>query len=155
MHPGSYYVNDYRRLFTDKSNNDNSEGIISESKARTLRLKYGLPLDTTLLCNFNNLYKLCPDAFEIWAKILKTLSPSHLVLLRLPDDAVVNLKNEVLLRVGNASRAVFVPMLNRADHMERTSMCDIFLDTFLVNAHTLAMDVLWAGLPMVTVADQR
>jgi predicted O-linked N-acetylglucosamine transferase (SPINDLY family) len=36
------------------------------------------------------------------------------------------------------------------DHLARLGMADLFLDTLPYNAHTTAMDALWAGLPVLT-----
>jgi hypothetical protein len=35
--------------------------------------------------------------------------------------------------------------------MQRAKLADLFLDTPLVNAHTSATDVLWAGVPMISL----
>ncbi|KAI7753871.1 hypothetical protein M8C21_025627 [Ambrosia artemisiifolia] len=37
------------------------------------------------------------------------------------------------------------------EHIRRSSLADLCLDTPLCNAHTTGTDVLWAGLPMVTL----
>jgi protein O-GlcNAc transferase len=37
------------------------------------------------------------------------------------------------------------------EHIRRSALADLFLDTPLCNAHTTGTDVLWAGLPMVTL----
>ena len=39
--------------------------------------------------------------------------------------------------------------------MSRAALATAFLDTFLVNAHTTAMDVAWACLPSVTLSHER
>jgi len=49
------------------------------------------------------------------------------------------------------ARLVFAPRLPKAEHLERHRLADLFLDTFIVNAHTTASDALWAGLPIVTL----
>jgi protein O-GlcNAc transferase len=36
-------------------------------------------------------------------------------------------------------------------YMQRAKLADLFIDTPLVNAHTSATDVLWAGVPLVTL----
>ena len=36
------------------------------------------------------------------------------------------------------------------DHLARLGLADLFLDTLPYNAHTTAMDALWAGLPVLT-----
>ena len=42
-------------------------------------------------------------------------------------------------------------MENIEDHLSRHSCADIFLDTFNYNAHSTAIDSLWAGLPVITL----
>ncbi|CAH9056596.1 unnamed protein product, partial [Cuscuta europaea] len=39
----------------------------------------------------------------------------------------------------------------KQEHIRRSSLADLFLDTPLCNGHTTGTDVLWAGLPMVTL----
>ena len=53
-----------------------------------------------------------------------------------------------------ASRLVFAPRVDLADHLARHRAADLFLDTFPVNAHTTASDALWAGLPLVTLCGE-
>jgi predicted O-linked N-acetylglucosamine transferase (SPINDLY family) len=36
------------------------------------------------------------------------------------------------------------------EHLGRLAHADLFLDTFCCNAHTTALDALWAGLPLLT-----
>jgi predicted O-linked N-acetylglucosamine transferase (SPINDLY family) len=49
-------------------------------------------------------------------------------------------------------RIVFAPHLpTNEDHLARLRAADLFLDTFPYNAHSTAMDALWAGLPVLTV----
>ena len=46
-------------------------------------------------------------------------------------------------------------MAARDIHVARAALADVFLDTPLVNAHTTACDVLWAGVPIVTLPLRR
>jgi predicted O-linked N-acetylglucosamine transferase (SPINDLY family) len=48
-------------------------------------------------------------------------------------------------------RLLFAPRLAKAEHLERHRLADLFLDTFIYNAHTTASDALWAGLPVLTL----
>ena len=45
---------------------------------------------------------------------------------------------------------VFGNTLPKKAYLERAAAADLFLDTPLVNAHTSATDVLWAGVPLIT-----
>lgn len=58
----------------------------------TSRRQYGLPDDAVVFCNFNQLYKIDPDIFKIWIKILKQVSNSVLWLLSFPEAGEPNLK---------------------------------------------------------------
>src|SRR5882762_7180316 len=55
-------------------------------------------------------------------------------------------------RGRSADRLVFAPYRASIDeHLARSSLADLFLDTLPCNAHTTASDALWVGLPVVTV----
>ena len=92
-------------------------------------------------------------------EIMKRVPKSTLTLLALPEDARPNLRNAVEASLGGGggahTRLYFAEYLTRSEHLVRASMATVFLDTLLVNAHTTAMDVVWAGLPLVTTADTR
>jgi predicted O-linked N-acetylglucosamine transferase (SPINDLY family) len=69
-----------------------------------------------------------------------------------PDAvAVRNLKREAEARGINADRLVFARYVASIDeHLARSSLADLFLDTLPCNAHTTASDALWVGLPVIT-----
>src|SRR4029077_8975589 len=49
------------------------------------------------------------------------------------------------------SRLVFAqPVIEPAEHLARLRAADLFLDTLPYNAHSTAIDALWAGLPVLT-----
>ena len=50
----------------------------------TSRSQYGLPDDAVIFCNFNQLYKIDPETFQCWCRILKRVPKSYLWLLRFP-----------------------------------------------------------------------
>jgi protein O-GlcNAc transferase len=57
----------------------------------TARAQYGLPENAVVYCNFNQLYKIDPDTFEMWAHILKAVPDSVLWLLRFPAVGEANI----------------------------------------------------------------
>jgi len=66
--------------------------------------------------------------------------------------AMRNLAREAELRGVAAKRLVFAPPIAAADeHLARLSLADLFLDTLPYNAHTSAIDALWAGVPLLTL----
>ena len=43
------------------------------------------------------------------------------------------------------------PVSPKAKHVLRLKLADLYLDTLTYNGHTTGSDVLWAGVPMVTL----
>lgn len=114
----------------------------------------GLPKDAFVFCNFNTLYKIEPEIFEVWMSILKSTDESVLWLLKSNDEAVENLKHEAQKFGVDAKRLIFAEIMEKPEHLARMQNADLFLDTLYCNAHTSAIDALWAGLPLITMAGQ-
>lgn len=114
------------------------------------RAECGLPERVFVLACFNSPYKLTPEVFDIWMRLLRTLPDAVLWLLDDNESATANLRREAEARGVAASRLVFAPYLPPAEHLARQRCADLFLDALPYNAHTTASDALWAGLPLVT-----
>jgi len=110
----------------------------------------GLPAHGLVLCSFNNSYKITPEVFAIWLRLLAAAPGSVLWLLASNDLVDRNLRREAAQRGVDPARLVFAPRLPLAEHLARHRHADLFLDTFPCNAHTTASDALWAGLPLLT-----
>jgi len=133
--PGSYQVNDNRR---------------ATSSRKFTRVELGLPEQGFVFCCFNNTYKLTPAEFDVWMPLLGRVEGSVLWLLDTSERARANLQREASARGIDPNRLVFAPRLSLADHLARHAHADLFLDTFVCNAHTTASDALWSGLPVLT-----
>ena len=116
----------------------------------TTRLQYGLPEDAVVYCNFNQLYKIDPQTFEMWCNIVKRVPNSVLWLLRFPSAGEANIISEAEKNGVESSRIVFSNVAPKEEHVRRGQLADVCLDTPLCNGHTTGMDILWAGTPMVT-----
>lgn len=116
------------------------------------RAQLGLPENAVVFCCFNHTYKITPQMFELWCRLLKDVPGSVLWLLKSNPLAEQDLVREAEQRGIDTSRLHFAPHLPLADHLARIRCADIFLDTFPVNAHTTASDALWAGIPVVTLS---
>jgi protein O-GlcNAc transferase len=113
-------------------------------------LECGLPEEGFVFCCFNNSYKITPDFFDIWMRLLGAVPGSVLWLLDDNPWEKENLAREAAARGVAPERIVFAPKLPPPDHLARHRLADLFLDTLPYNAHTTASDALWAGLPLVT-----
>jgi predicted O-linked N-acetylglucosamine transferase (SPINDLY family) len=120
------------------------------SPRRFSRAELGLPEQSFVFCCFNNSYKISPAEFDIWMRLLGRVEGSVLWLLRDNDLAAVHLGREAQARGIDPARLVFAGRAPHDEHLARHRCADLFLDTFNYNAHTTAVDALWAGLPLVT-----
>ncbi|CAK9291764.1 unnamed protein product [Gordionus sp. m RMFG-2023] len=115
------------------------------------RQQYGLPENAVIFCNFNQLYKIDPGIFRCWCNIVRNVPNSFLWLLRFPASGEPN----VLLYAQKLglppNRVIFSNVAPKEEHVRRGQLADVCLDSPLCNGHTTGMDVLWAGVPMVTL----
>jgi len=111
-----------------------------------------LPEGAFVFCCFNAHYKIRPQTFDIWARLLKSVAGS--VLWLRAGDAAVNahFRQEAAIRGVDSQRLIFAAREESlARHLGRQALADLFLDTFPYNAHATAGDALWAGVPIVTL----
>jgi predicted O-linked N-acetylglucosamine transferase (SPINDLY family) len=133
--PDAYQVNDATRAIAERT---------------PTRAEAGLPDVGFVFCSFNNNYKITPDVFDVWMRLLGAAPGSVLWLLDDNPAASRNLRQEAARRGVAPERLVFAPRLPHAEHLARHRLADLFLDTLPCNAHTTASDALWVGLPVVT-----
>jgi predicted O-linked N-acetylglucosamine transferase (SPINDLY family) len=116
------------------------------------RSSQGLPEDGFVFCAFNQPYKISPEVFDVWCRLLNAVPGSVLWLLAWNKDAPIALRREAQARGVDPSRIIFAPSVPQSEHLDRIGCADIFLDTWPCNAHTTASDALWAGLPVLTLS---
>lgn len=133
--PDSYQVNDSGRRI---------------SRLAPFRREAGLPENAFVFCCFNNNYKITPEFFDSWMRLLKKIPASVLWLFE--DNATVpkNLRAAGAKHGISPDRLVFAKRTSHAEHLARHRLADLFLDTLPYNAHTTASDALWSGLPLIT-----
>lgn len=112
----------------------------------------GLPERGFVFCCFNHSYKITPDIFAVWMRLLRAVPSGWLWLSNLDPTAKRNILAEAQARNVDTARIIFAPFAGEdADHLARLSVADLFLDTNGYNAHATASDALWAGVPVLTI----
>ncbi|HET9485107.1 MAG TPA: hypothetical protein VFO79_14195 [Xanthomonadales bacterium] len=105
-----------------------------------------------VLASFNNAYKIAPDTFACWMRILGAVPDACLWLL---GDAqgpmAANLRDAARRARIDTERLHFMAKRPHAEYLARYGLVDLFLDTWPYNAHTTASDALWAGCPVLTL----
>jgi predicted O-linked N-acetylglucosamine transferase (SPINDLY family) len=135
--PDAYQANDTRRRAAERV---------------PTRAEFALPDQGFVFCCFNNTYKIAPDVFDVWMRLLGKVEGSVLWLLQHNEVTPRNLRREAEQRGVAPQRLVFATGIPLEEHLARHRLADLFLDTLPYNAHTTANDALWAGLPLVTCA---
>lgn len=115
----------------------------------------GLPESGFVFCCFNAAWKITPEIFAIWIRLLQALPDSVLWLLEDNAAMVRNLRTAASAQGVDPARLVFAPRVAPAVHLARHRLADLFLDTLPYGAHTTASDALWAGLPLLTCKGQQ
>jgi predicted O-linked N-acetylglucosamine transferase (SPINDLY family) len=133
--PDCYQVNDTKRKIAERM---------------PTRQEAGLPEEGFVFCCFNNNWKITPEVFSVWMRLLHAVEGSVLWLLGDNESAERNLRKEAQARGIDPARLVFAGRLPLEDHLARHRLADLFIDTLPCNAHTTASDALWTGLPVIT-----
>jgi predicted O-linked N-acetylglucosamine transferase (SPINDLY family) len=118
------------------------------------RAECGLPQGALVLCCFNQVYKILPELFAVWMRLLGQVPHSVLWLAPANATARENLRDEAAARGVAAQRLIFAPKLALPEHLARQVHADLFLDTTPYNAGTTANDALFMGVPVLTCSGE-
>jgi predicted O-linked N-acetylglucosamine transferase (SPINDLY family) len=128
--------------------NPNQRPMRSKASSRSA---HGLPESAFVFCCFNNIWKVTPDIFKLWVRILNRTEGTVLWIQNPGQVPLENLSKAFESAGITASRIIFANKVpNLSDHLDRYRLADLFLDTFPYGAHTTASDALWTGLPVLT-----
>ena len=150
--PHCYFCNDHRQVHMDISPPLYPKDVdLAEPRARI-----GLPTNASVIyaCS-NQLYKYDPDTFACWTRILRRVPGSVLWLLRFPPNGEARILRYAAELGAPPNSIIFTDVAGKTEHVNRSQYADVFLDTPMVNAHTTGCDVLWSGVPIVTLPMRR
>jgi protein O-GlcNAc transferase len=114
------------------------------------RREAGLPENGIVFCCFNAAYKIEPTIFGIWLQLLRQIPGSVLWLVHQRPIERSNLLRAAECAGIASDRLVFSHYMSRERYLSSFRLADLFLDTRWHNAHTIAADALWQGLPVLT-----
>jgi len=134
--PDSYLATDAKRVIAERG---------------PTRSETGLPEEGFVFGSLHGNYKITPEVFSVWTRILHAVDGS---VLWLPESNTIARRN--LVRTANthgisSERLIFAPHIASAgEYLARLRLADLFLDTLPCNGHSTAVDALWAGIPVLS-----
>lgn len=141
-----YYVEEF--LYLPGSYQINNGKL--NTKIKTKRQSYDLPNDSVVLGCLNQSFKLDPRFFNIWVNILEEHGKTCLWLLDEGDEMKNNIYSFINNRI-DLNRIIFAEKISYEKHLQRIQHIDIALDTRIYNGHTTSIEMLQAGIPLVTL----
>jgi predicted O-linked N-acetylglucosamine transferase (SPINDLY family) len=149
----------HKKYFTEKvvylphtyQSNDSKRPISPIVPSRT---EAGLPETGFVFCSFNANWKITPDVFDIWMRLLGQVEGSVLWLMEYAEATSNNLRAEAERRGVSPDRLIFARPADNEVHLARHGLAGLCLDTSPYGGHTTASDALYAGVPMVTCLGQ-
>lgn len=124
--------------------------FVFDASATPRRESLGLPATKFVFCCLNAPWKISPEDFQLWMRILQAVPDAVLWLYAETHSCIDSLRSEALSYGMDAERLHFSGKVPHAEHLARFSAADVFLDTRLCNAHTTAIEALACGLPVVS-----
>ncbi|MES2886759.1 MAG: glycosyltransferase [Pseudomonadota bacterium] len=115
------------------------------------RAQWGVPEGALVLCGFHQSYKISPEVFDVWCRLLQSEPRAVLWLLQWNVNVQRALQAAAAARGIASERLLFAPVVPLQDHLGRLACADVYLDAWPCNAHTTAGEALWMGVPVVTL----
>lgn len=145
----SHYAEQIVRLPYTYQVTDNRRRVDNQTSTRE---QFGLPTTGLVLAAFHQTYKLNPEVFSLWMRLLRQLPDAYLWLLARNPNAQHQLRAEAARRDVDPGRIIFAPAAPPTEHLSRQRLADLLLDAWPYGSHTTASDALWAGLPVAALS---
>ncbi|CAA2102445.1 tetratricopeptide repeat protein [Variovorax paradoxus] len=118
---------------------------------KATRAAHGLPEDAFVLCNFSQSFKIQPETFDAWVRIVREIPNAVLWLAQGPEGFERNLRNQWEAAGLGSERLIVSPRMPVDQHLARIGLADLFIDTFPYSSGATANDVLWSGVPLLAL----
>mmetsp|Transcript_11067 Transcript_11067/g.29029 ORF Transcript_11067/g.29029 Transcript_11067/m.29029 type:complete len:718 (-) Transcript_11067:1833-3986(-) len=147
--------------------------MVSSERMLPSFLREGAGGSPFVLCNFNQHFRISSAVADAWMSIMYELHhqrhPALLWMVKFSSGADTRLRSMFWSALHHLDDRLspfridalldewlrFTPPSPIQHHFREKAACDLFLDTFLFNGHTSVADVMWVGVPVVTLPDER
>jgi predicted O-linked N-acetylglucosamine transferase (SPINDLY family) len=114
------------------------------------RAEFGLPEDAFVMAALGNSYKITPEMFGSWMRLLQRIPNALLWLIDDNEVGTRNLRAQAVQMGVSEERLFFMGRTTHVQFCARLKLADIYLDTYPYNCGSTSNDVIAAGLPLVT-----
>jgi predicted O-linked N-acetylglucosamine transferase (SPINDLY family) len=101
--------------------------------------------------SFNHQVKLTPRTLALWQRLLDALPTARLRLLGVDSAVAREAVRHAFAARGQAGRIELLPRLAYPEFLVSCQTMDIALDPLLFSGATTTCDVLWMGVPVITL----
>lgn len=115
------------------------------------RSSLGIPDGAFVMGAFGNTYKITPEMFSTWMRLLKRIPDALLWLIDDNEASTRSLKQQAELAGIAAERLLFTPRTAHDEFCARLQLADVYLDTYPYNCGSTSNDVINAGVPLVSL----
>ena len=121
-----------------------------ESGRASSRASAQLPEQAFVMASFGNSYKITPEVFAGWLRLLKRIPEAVLWLIDDNEVGTRNLRHEAAQAGIDGDRLIFMPRVPHVEFCSRLQLADVYLDTYPYNCGSTSNDVIAAGIPLIT-----
>lgn len=101
--------------------------------------------------SFNNPIKISASTLALWSRVLAAVPNSRLRCVGVGSEIVRAKLRRHFARQGQEERLELLPRLPYRDFLAACNEVDLVLDTLLFSGATTSCDVLWMGVPVLTL----
>lgn len=116
------------------------------------RSMLGIAEDAFLMAAFGNVYKITPEMFQCWARLLQRIPGALLWLIDDNPDTTRNLQQAARKAGLRPDQILFTARTGHPEFCARLGLADVYLDTYPYNCGSTSNDVIQAGIPLVTLS---
>lgn len=131
------------RSFIPLTHEAPTDAAVSRASAR-------LPEQAFVMAAFGNVYKITPEMFSGWLRLLERIPDA--VLWLLDDNPITTqaLRAHAQAQGADLDRIVFAPRCDPRQFRAQLRLADVYLDTYPYNCGSTSNDVVNAGVPLVS-----
>ncbi len=114
------------------------------------RREHGLPSEGVVLAAMHSHYKIDPQIFAVWMRLLAKNETAVLWMLDGHPEATAALRKAAVQGGISPERLIFAPKVHHDEHRVRIRLADLALDAPQCSGGTTTTDALVAGVPVLT-----